>query len=220
MKLKCLNSCSDGNGYLLDGKTECLVIEQGMPMKLTKILLDFDVKRIVGGIQSHKHQDHSRYEKDYIKNGVRIFHPADGHLVERFGGFTVQAFPLVHDVPCYGFLIRHPECGPIVFCTDTEYVPVTFRGIKPETLMIECNYQTKYLPEGLPKNDRQYLTHMEAGTTIRCIEANKTDALKHVILLHLSKVACDPDEVVAEVRRVVGENVTVDYAREGLRIEL
>lgn len=220
MRLKCLASSSGGNGYLLDGETECLVIEQGMPMKLAKILLDFDVRRIVGGIQSHKHGDHSAYEKEYKKGGVLIFKPDRDHLVERYGNFVIQAFPVVHDVPCYGFLIRHPECGPVVFVTDTEYVPVTFRGVKPETLMIECNYQAKYLTEGDVKSNRQFLTHMEEQTAIRCIKANQTDALKHVILLHLSAGACDPEEVVRDVQAEVGDGVTVDYAREGLRMEL
>lgn len=223
MRLKCLASGSSGNCYLLDGESECLVIEQGMPMRLVKILLDFDVRRIVGGVQSHKHKDHSAYEKEYIKNGVPLFRPhkaPDLRLVEKFGSFTIQAFQVIHDANCFGFLIRHPECGPIVFATDTEYVPVTFRKIKPETLMLECSYQSKYLPEGEVKNDRQFKTHMEEQTMIRCVKANMTDALKHVILLHPSAGACDQKEVVQNVKAVVGETVTVEFAREGLTVEL
>lgn len=220
MKLKVLGSSSAGNCYLLDGEEECLVLEQGLSMKLVKILLDFDIHRIVGGVQSHRHKDHSAYEKEYTKCGIPVFKPKEGNMVTHFGDFVIQAFPVKHDVPCYGFLIRHPECGPIVFVTDTEYVPVTFRGVKPKTLMIECNYQLKYLPEGLPKNDRQFLTHMEEQTCIRCVKANQTEALKHVVLLHLSEGACDPAEVVRNVQEAVGDTVTVDYAHEGLRIEL
>jgi len=221
MRLRCLGSGSSGNCYLLENDAECLVIEQGIPMKEVKIALDFNISKIVGGIQSHSHKDHSAYAGEFEKCGIEIWRPNEsGYKTRKFGGFKIQAFPLVHDVPCYGFVIWHQDCGPIVFATDTEYIPVTFRGIKPETLMVECSYQTEYLPEGSIKNDRQYLTHMECETTRRCVLANQTPSLRHVVLLHLSFAACNDKEVTEAVKNDLNGTVGVYTACKGMSIEL
>lgn len=220
MKLRCLGSGSSGNCYLLENETECIVIEQGMPFALAKILLDFNINKIVGAVQSHSHKDHAKYSKEYEKCGIPVFKPAETEKrTVTYGGFRIQAFPLVHDVPCFGFVFWHDEMEPLVFATDTEYVPVKFKSLRPSTLMIECNYQEKYLPEGR-KADRQYGTHMEEQTTIRCVEANKTDALKTVILIHLSDGSCDPKEVMESVSAVAGEGVAVYTAKEGMVVNL
>lgn len=221
MILKCLGSGSSGNCYLLENDAECLVIEQGIPMKEVKVALDFQISKIVGGIQSHSHNDHAAYTKEFEKCGIEIWRPNDGEkMTRRFGGFKVQAFPLIHDVPCFGFVIWHEDCGPIVFVTDTEYVPVTFQSIKPETLMIECSYQQEYLPEGNIKNDRQYSTHMEFETTKKCVLANENPSLRRIILLHGSFGALDDKYVIKEIKRQGNGKYEVVQASSKLRVEL
>ena len=219
MKLHVLGSGSSGNCYLLETETECLVIEQGLPMRLAKIALNFNIQKIVGGIQSHCHKDHSGYTKEFEACGIEIYKPTEPGTA-KFGNFKIQSFPLVHDVPCFGFVIWHPDCGPIVFATDTEYVPVTFRGIKPSTLMLECSYQSEYLPEWTVKSDRQYFTHMEAETFFRCVEANAGPFCRAVIALHGSFGALDDKYVIEKLKSIVDPFTDVLAASAGMVLEL
>ena len=70
MKLKVLGSGSSGNCYLLENDTECLVIEAGVSFMEVKKAIDFNVKKIVGVISSHIHQDHNKYLEQYKKAGI------------------------------------------------------------------------------------------------------------------------------------------------------
>lgn len=70
------------------------------------------------------------------------------------------------------------------------------------------------------KTNRVYQTHMELETTKALIEANKTPALKTVILCHLSRVSANPDEMLDEVKKVVGASVDVYVAERGLEVDL
>lgn len=220
MRLKCLGSGSSGNCYLLENDTECLVIEQGISFREVKIALDFDISKIVGAVQSHSHGDHAAYEKDFTKCGIQVFHPGEGKMSFKCGGFRTQAFKCVHDVPCYGFVIWHKDFGSLVFATDTEYVPVNFQKLKPNILMVECNYQDRYLHEGIDlKQNRQYGTHMEEQTAIRFVDANNTEDLRTVILLHMSDTACNPFEAQDAFRKKF-KNIAVYIAQKGFEVEL
>lgn len=63
MKLYVLGSNSKGNGYILEGKSQTLLLEAGLPLKDVKEALKFDLSRVVGGVVSHLHGDHSKYAK-------------------------------------------------------------------------------------------------------------------------------------------------------------
>lgn len=55
MKMKCIGSGSAGNTYILENDTEAMIMETGMPFKLVKEALDFNISKIVGVVQSHQH---------------------------------------------------------------------------------------------------------------------------------------------------------------------
>jgi len=51
----CLGSGSSGNTYLINTKNETLVLDAGVPFKETKIVLDFNIRRISGVLVTHSH---------------------------------------------------------------------------------------------------------------------------------------------------------------------
>lgn len=118
MKLKCLGSSSSGNCYILENDFEALVIEAGIPFMTVKKALDFNINKIVGVLVSHQHLDHAKYSAEYEKAGIPVFRPYESDMerqVRTYGEFVIKSFPLVHDVPCCGFLIRHPETGKVLY---------------------------------------------------------------------------------------------------------
>ncbi|WP_312428352.1 MBL fold metallo-hydrolase [Lacrimispora sp.] len=222
MKLTCLGSGSAGNCYLLHNETECLVIEAGIPFKEVKKALDFNISKITGVVVSHEHGDHAKYLHEYIKGGIPIMAPSmervTGALSAVSKPFSVRTFPLVHDVPCTGFLIEHSEIGRLLFATDTEYVRYRFKNLNH--ILIECNYSqdllSKSYHDGL--QERIKLTHMEFGTCKDFIQANKSQELKSVCLLHLSDRTSDEKIFQEEIQDLI--ECPVYVANRGLEYEL
>jgi phosphoribosyl 1,2-cyclic phosphodiesterase len=222
LKLSCLGSGSAGNCYLLHNETECLVIEAGIPFKEVKKALDFNISNIAGVVVSHGHGDHANFLYEYMKAGIPVMAPSmeyvTGALTAVSKPFSVRTFPLVHDVPCTGFLIEHQEIGRLLFATDTEYIRYRFKNL--DHIMIECNYSQNLLGksyhEGL--QERIKLTHMELDTCKDFIRANKSQELKSICLMHLSDRTSDERLFQDEIRELV--ECPVYVADKGLEYEL
>lgn len=233
MILKCLGSGSSGNCYLLSTETETLVLDCGLPIREIKKGLDWDISKVVGVLCSHVHSDHAKAVKDFENTGIPVFAPykslepmsfKDGSQVK------VQAFDLTDkngkfmhtnndgsECPCYGFLIEHEDMGKLLYITDTELVKWRFSGINH--ILISCNYQKKYISDSAKRN-HVLRGHMELETVRDFINANKSNALRTVILCHLSQDSADPEECLSEVQKVIGEGVNVFVAHKGLEVEL
>ena len=224
LNIKVLSTGSKGNCYLLSTKKETLILDCGIPMKEIKKALNFNVSRIVGVLCSHGHHDHSKSEPDFLNMGIQVFRPYDETiacpLATKCGDFVVQAFKLPHNgVPNYGFLIT-VEGEKILYMTDFEYCQYTFKNQKINHILIECNYQNKYVNRDLPNYEHKIRGHCELETCKCFIDTNKSDLLRTVVLLHMGADTCDSAECVEEMRKVVGPNVNVDYARKGLGMKL
>lgn len=221
MKITCLGSGSAGNCYLLHNETECLVIEAGIPFKEVKKALDFNISKIVGIVVSHEHGDHAKYLHEYIKVGIPVMAPSMGHVTGILTAiskpFAVRTFPLVHDVPCTGFLVEHSEIGRLLFVTDTEYVRYRFKRLNH--IMIECNYSKDLLQESYHEDlqNRIKLTHMEFDTCKDFIQSNRNKELKSVCLMHLSDRTSDEAVFQKEVQELV--ECPVYVANKGLEYE-
>lgn len=226
MILKCLGSSSDGNCYLLKNDKECLVIENGISFKEVKKALNFNIMQIVGNIASHRHGDHHKYTHEYRNAGIPTFCPFELEESEatrkliRFGGFTIRCFPLIHDVPCYGFYIRHKELGNCLFATDTLCVSQVFKNLEINHILAECNYQNSMVDKNSPNYEHKLRHHMSLETCKSFIAANKTNALRTVILCHMGTETTIAEECLAEVQNVVGGGVNVFTAHKGLELEL
>lgn len=171
--------------------------------------------------------------------GIKVFTPYNQDvLYERgreqrmqciFGNFKVSAFALTDlngrfthtntdgsECPCYGFYITHPDMGKMVYITDTEFVKWRFTGINH--ILISCNYMKKYLSDDEAKRNHVLRGHMELDTVKDFVKANKSNALRNVILCHLSGECIDPAKAKEEVEKV--SNCPVYVAKKGLEIEL
>lgn len=231
-----LDTGSRANGYLLCTKSEALVIEAGVSLLQVKKAINFQLSMIRGCIVSHRHQDHARHIRQYAGAGIDVFGPADvfttdhhrHHAISpgkgiRLGGFRVIAFDLWHDVPCYGYLIDHPESGRILFITDTylcEYVLPNLRHI-----IIEANYADDILEanifsgiEPASKRERLLTTHMELQTTKAVIKAQDLSTVQNIILIHLSDNNSDEALFAEEISACTG--IRTIAARAGLEINL
>jgi phosphoribosyl 1,2-cyclic phosphodiesterase len=223
----------------LEDERECLVIEAGLPFKEVKKAIDFEVGKIVGVIASHTHSDHFGYANEYIKAGIHVYASEQTHSSEdspykkvihpgywyKIGSFNVTPFEVVHDVECYGFIIRHEKTGTLLFATDTEYIKQNFKALKLNHIMIECNYSQKIIDSRVETGntvkglrDRVLQSHMSLETCKGFIEANKTSSLYNVCLLHLSDGNSNESEFKEEIKQIVGAGTEVFVAGKGLEI--
>lgn len=234
MKLKVLASGSSGNCYLLSSDTETLILDCGIGIMEIKKALDFDLSKVVGACVTHAHLDHSKAVKDLIDMGIPVikpYVPLSASIFLKNSRFQVRTFALTDkdgnwthtnadgsESPCYGFLIKHPELGRMLYITDTNLVKWKFKDI--DHILISCNYQRKYVTDEEQTKRKHVLRgHMELQTVIDFLKANATDRLKTVTLCHLSDRNANAEEMLEEVQKVVPwTNVSV--ARAGLEIEL
>lgn len=235
MFVGCIGTGSQqGNCYALyDNDGKILLLDLGLSRKEILKGIDFNVSDVVGAVVSHEHGDHAKAVKDFENMGIPVFAPY--RSLEPMGfkeGSRVkaQAFDLTDkngkfmhtnndgsECPCYGFLIEHEDMGKMLYITDTELVKWRFSGINH--ILISCNYQKKYISDSA-KRTHVLRGHMELETVKGFIKANKSNALRTVILCHLSQDSADPEECLSEVQKVVGEGVKCVCAAAGESVEL
>lgn len=234
MKLHTIQTGSIGNCFLLIGEKETLIIEMGVNFPFVKNALNYDLSKVVGCIVSHSHQDHCKGVKEAVKSGIEVYcgeqHVKHHNLKPilrsketiKIGEFTVMPFDLKHDVPCLGFLIKHPECGTVVFITDTIYCPYKFEGVN--NWIIEANYCEEIVAKRRESgtfnhfvHDRVIRSHMSIQTCLQLLEANDTTKTNNIVLIHLSDGNSHAEEFEQKVRKQTHAKVTV--ATKGQTIE-
>lgn len=219
MRLKCLGSGSSGNCYLLESDQETLVIEAGLPFMEVKKALNFNIQKIVGVIIGHSHGDHSKHAADYEKVGIPVFKPYEFEMlrqVRTYGDFVIKSFDVVHDVPCCGFLIAHPEMGRFLYASDTEYIKYRFDRLNH--ILVEANYSANLIDPDAVNRFHVLTGHMELQTTLGFLQENLCPELRNVILCHLSEKNADPEQFQKETERIVDCEVYV--AERGLEVDL
>ncbi|MFQ9515361.1 MAG: MBL fold metallo-hydrolase [Eubacterium sp.] len=239
MFLKCIGSGSSGNSYaLVDNDNKILLLDLGMTVREIKRAIDYRISDVVGAVVTHAHKDHSKSVKDLENMGIHVYRPYEEqrpyipvYIPIRFKDFMVQAFDLTDkdgnfkhtnadgtECPCYGFLITHPDMGRMLYITDTEFCKWRFKNINH--ILVSCNYQNKYIDNDGAKRNHVLRGHMELETVKEFVKANKSNDLTNVILCHLSSENANAEEMVAEVQKVAGIGVNVDYAEKGKEWEL
>lgn len=239
MILKVLGSSSSGNCYILDNGNEALIIEAGIRFLDVKKALGFQIRKVVGCLITHQHNDHAKYIKSMADCGFYVLalpevleaKGVSGSRVKalelgkgyKFGNFRVAPFAACHDVPCVGYLIDHPETGRIMFLTDSYMCEYLFPGLNH--VLIECNYSDRKLIESinaghtLPSQRNRLLTsHMELETCKGILKANDLSNVSNIILLHLSENNGDEPVFTSEIQKATGKVVYV--AKPGLTIHL
>lgn len=217
MKLKCLGSGSSGNCYLLTADNgETLLLDAGLPIMDIKRGLNWNVKCVVGAICTHAHKDHSLSISDLEHMGIKVWQPQSDHSERKIqmGKFHIFCFQVPHNgTENYGFLIM-VDGQKLLYLTDLEYCPYVFKKQRLEHMLIECNYQKKYVDMDAPNYVHKVKGHCELETCKGIVEANKSDALQNIILCHLGGDTTDADECVAEVKKIA-PLANVDYAAAG-----
>lgn len=224
MILRTLSTGSIGNCYILkasDGQQ--LILDVGIGYKQILKGLDFDLTSLQGVCVTHEHKDHARSVGYFLERGVPVFRPyiitePEVPGVKHYGDFKIQAFPLEHDVPCYGFLVTHPEMGKLVYLTDTAYCKFRFKDVSQ--MLVECNYDSEMLSEDYAALNHVLHDHMGLQTAKKFIEANKTDSLQNVIACHMSGVNIEEEKMLRELRETCGLEVNVYAANGGVDIKL
>lgn len=229
MNLKVIGTGSQGNAYLLETESEALLIECGVRFDLIKKALNFNLSKVVGCLVTHEHGDHAKSVKDVLNAGIEVFttddtHKAlgtfdnhnargiDGRSVYK-GGFKIMAFDVKHDAADpSGFLIHHPECGKVLFLTDTFYCPYTFEGLN--NIIIEANFSREIMKRKLSEmeflKNRILQSHMSIETCCEFLKVNDTTEVNNVVLIHLSDTNSHEVNFKAQVENVVpGKKVTV-----------
>ena len=109
---------------------------------------------------------------------------------KKIGPFKVSYFDTIHDAAHpVGFIIQHKECGTIVYCTDTAYMP-EFNG-QVDHLIVEVNYCNEILELNVENGFNQFLaqriqaTHLSLEKAVRFIDGLAMPP-KTITCIHLS----------------------------------
>lgn len=239
MKLKVLGSSSAGNCYVLDNGNEALILEAGVAFAKVKKALGFNLRKVAGCLITHQHNDHAKYIRNVVECGITTLalpevwtakqiessravavQPYKGY---KLGRFKVLPFPAYHDVPCVGYHIIHPDCGRMLFLTDSCDCLQIFPQLNH--LLIECNYSTFNLLEAVNKGytlksqiERLPNSHMELDTCKRVIREHDLTDVQEIVLLHLSAHNSDREHFISEIERHTGK--VVYAASPGLTIDI
>lgn len=239
MYLRCLESSSSGNCYLLTSRSgETLVIESGVRFSKVKEALDFDISGVKGLIISHEHKDHSKYVKDYLTAGIDVFASlgtikaikfnhhrfsrARHNHVFMVGEFTIMPFDIQHDcAEGLGYLIKHIEMGTCLFLTDSFYVEYKFPGLN--NIMIEANNSEQIISDRLESGtihpsvaNRVNTSHMSIETLKTMLNTNDLTQVNNIVLLHLSDGNSDAKAFKKDIEDLTMR--TVHIADKGLCI--
>lgn len=238
MVLKVLGAGSSGNCYILESDTEALIIEAGVPLKEVKIVLGFNIKKIVGVVVGHSHLDHSKYISEYKKAGIRTFTPYEisNHVSAEcnyMGGFRIKDFALTDkegvfkhtnadgsECPCYGFYITHKDIGSMVYVSDTELVKWNFRKQNINHILVEANHSIDLVDKSQPNYEHVLRGHMSLKTALDFISTNDNPALRNVVLIHLSASNSDADYFLQKTRETVKYGADCYIAEKGLEVDL
>ncbi len=241
MMMHCLGSSSSGNCYILRSSThEALIIECGVKFQNIQRAIDWKPENVAGCIISHRHRDHCASLKDVIKNGIQTYAHKDvfdsfnlrtrtfcneiQHIQKvKIGKYNILPLNVMHDVPCFAFIITHPEMGNLFFVTDTMYVEYRINNLNH--IMIEANYSDEILQYNIDNGiepramrDRLLNTHMELKTTLKVLSETDLKDVNEVILLHLSHRNSDSEAFKASVEQNIIP--TVEIASSALKINL
>ena len=199
MKLKVLNSGSDGNCYILTSDSnKHLILDCGVSIKTIKKGLEFDIENTVAALCTHTHNDHSKAIPNLQKMGIPVWQPyLSDHKRQRthFGEFECESFELPHNgCPNVGYLIR--VGGQVIaYMTDMEYCGWDLSKQNINVMLIELNYQSDRIADMDEHRRHTILGHAEAITTLELVKHN-SKRLHTVLFCHMSKSgSLDRDKV-------------------------
>lgn len=232
-ELKTLRSGSSGNGYIIEGENEALVIELGCKFDDYVRALNYDTKKIVGCIVSHRHGDHIRQDtlNEFLKYGIKVYANDDVRELYdgiselqpfiKLGGFGIQHFDLVHNVPNTAYVIDIADGTRLLFATDTERIPKIVKNVN--VALVEANYSEEVLVDNAIDgiiNRSQYENHQSIDKCIEYLQHLDPVCLCSIVLCHLSCQNSNKTAFIAKTKEMVGNsNVFVAEPKMCLKLE-
>lgn len=237
MELKVIGSGSQGNSYILSNDTDVLLIELGVKFHRIKKALNFNISKVSGALVSHCHGDHAKSIKEAVECGIDVYtgaetidasglkshrlKPVEAKKAYQVGNFKMMPFELRHDVPCLGFMIKHKDCGKVVFITDTYYSPFRFKDVNQ--WIIEANYSQSIIDSkegyGATKDflrNRVMSSHLSIENCLDLLSKNDLAKTNNIVLTHLSDRNSHAEQFKKSVENQTGK--TVNVAETGLTI--
>lgn len=198
LKLKIIGSSSKGNCYILKSNTTSIMLDCGC-----KKVVNEDLTKIDGIVMTHRHLDHvgavpkikDLYKNKYYanKDTLEVLPILEKDKIEVVSGekfdikdFSLVPFELLHDVPCYGFLIKDniTKCK-FLYVTDTGMIDYQFKDI--DFFLVESNCDEDLLTYEDFKEVRLYDTHLSLQQTSDFLNNNVNHNTKKVMLCHISQ---------------------------------
>jgi phosphoribosyl 1,2-cyclic phosphodiesterase len=238
MVFRCLSSGSEqGNCYTLtDSKGEVLILDCGISEKDVKIGINFQIAKVKGVLVTHIHEDHIKSADKLKKIGLKVLRPFDNDADIKpitLGDYYIQPFELTtadgtpthsngDSTPCrcFGYFIKHPELGKMVYITDTYLIKQNFSKVKLNHILVSANYDENAISDDLSAKDFHILQgHMSIQNLCsNFLVTSNSDELKNVILCHLSKENAEKNRFKEMAQEVVDCNVAI--ATKGVEIKL
>jgi len=230
MRLIVVGTGSSGNCYILEGRTSSLIIECGVRFFEIKRALNFNYDRVAGVLITHEHKDHCRSAQDVAAAGINLFASAgtfaalgfsshrlfalEENMSYTIGEFVIMPFTVKHDAAePFGYLIHHPECGNVLFLTDTAYSPYRFADLNQ--IIIEANYSSDIVEErnilgsmNGALTSRVIGSHMSIDTCLRLLRANDLSKVNNIVLIHLSDGNSNEQQFVERIANVTVKQTT------------
>ena len=132
------------------------------------------------------------------------------------GNWYIKPFTLEHDgVDNLGFLLLHaPTDERLFYATDTAYIKEVPQDI--DYMMIEVNYQKKYLEESVKEgtmsreNMRRIMrSHMSLQTALDFLKSCDLSKIKKIYALHLSGRNSNAQEIREAIQEETGKPVYI-----------
>lgn len=194
----------------------------GLPWGEAKKLVGFNRVSSIPILLSHSHRDHCRgalspgcYNDIYLPGDVLEELPElpkyRCHVVTAgrtfgVGSIRAVAFPVIHDVPCFGYLIQGAG-DKAAYITDTAEIPQGLPALS--ILAVECNYCPERLREAIASGaideklaNRTILTHLGLDDVVAYLKTADKTRLTEIHLLHLSDRFGDSEAMRAAVQEV------------------
>lgn len=138
----------------------------------------------------------------------------------RFGQYGIVTFDVPHeDIPNSAYIIIYEDGTKLFYSTDFEYIPFTVKTWNINHFLIAVNHSEEIPPDDEAREHR-LRGHSSLEVVKDFLKASMTDACKTVTACHLSGKYADAERIERELREVCGENVAVNIARKGMRINL
>lgn len=240
MLLKVISTGSQaGNCYaLIADNGEILLLDFGCEPKKILQGIDYKISDVRAALLTHAHFDHAKAYRWLFQNGIPIY--TNDETAEHFevisgekmigkseripftvGSFKIIPFYLPHDnTPNFGLLIEHEEMGKLLYCTDYEYLPYSFKNMRINQFLLECNHLADMVDKSEAKYEHSIRGHSELSTVKEIISVNKTPEMRNIILCHLSEGWSDEKRMKVEIQETAGKWVRVEVAHAGLELPL